>query len=443
MPKKAKNKIGLWTSTSLVVGNMIGAGVFLMPSALASYGAISLLGWVFSAIGALILAILFGKLSKMMPAGDGGPYAYTRKGFGDFPGFLVAWGYWISCWTTNATIAVSLVGALSLFIPILGTNPVLAVGTALAAVWGLTWVNTMGIREGGKVQVVTTVLKLVPLTLVAFGGLFFIRIEYFIPFNLSGSSTFAAITATAAMTIFAFQGVECATIPSGKVDNPEKTIPKATLIGTLITIVVYILGTISVMGLIPAADLQNSVTPFADAAVILWGDNARYWVGAGVVISAFGALNGWILIQGQVPYAIAKDKLFPQIFEKENKAGVPAAGILISSVLISLLVFMNYTKGLVAQFQFLVLLTTVMVLVPYLFSSASYLILLMETRLLNTRGWIAAMLLASGGFCFSLWAIAGSGQESVFWGFLMLLAGIPFYLWNTWKRHSQPKNKIL
>lgn len=440
MTKTTKGKIGLWTSTSLVVGNMIGAGVFLMPSALASYGGISLVGWLFSAAGALILAILFGRLSKIMPSGDGGPYAYTRKGFGDFPGFLVAWGYWISCWTTNATIAVSLVGALSLFIPVLGTNPVVAVATALGAVWSLSWINTMGIKAGGRVQLITTLLKLVPLALVAFGGLFFIRFDYFTPFNLSGSSSFAAITATAAMTIFAFQGVECATIPSGKVDNPEKTIPQATLIGTLITIVVYILGTISVMGVIPAADLQKSVTPFADAAVILWGDGARYWVGAGVVISAFGALNGWILIQGQVPYAIAKDKLFPKIFEKENKSGVPAAGILISSILISLLVFMNYTKGLVAQFQFLVLLTTVMVLVPYLFSSASYLILLMETRLLNTRGWIGAVLLTAGGFCFSLWAIAGSGQESVFWGFLMLLAGIPFYLWNLWRRQRQPKD---
>lgn len=431
----SSRKIGLWTSTSLVVGNMIGAGVFLMPSALASYGGISLLGWVFSAIGALFLALLFGRLSKMMPLGDGGPYAYTRKGFGDFPGFLVAWGYWISCWTTNATIAVSLVGALSVFIPVLGVNPVAAVITALSAVWLLTWVNALGVKEGGRVQLVTTLLKLIPLTLVAFGGLFFINIDNFFPFNISGTSDFAAITATAAMTIFAFQGVECATIPAGNVENPEVTISRATLIGTLITIVVYILSTVSVMGIIPAAELQKSVTPFADAAESIWGEGARYWVGAGVVISAFGALNGWILIQGQVPYAIAKDKLFPHIFEKKNKRGAPAFGIAISSVLISILVYMNYSKGLVEQFQFLVLLTTVMVLVPYLFSSVSYLMLLIEQKYLNARGWFSAIILSAGGFLFSIWAIAGSGEESVFWGFLMLLAGIPFYIWNSWKRN--------
>lgn len=427
-------KIGLWTSTSLVIGNMIGAGVFLMPSALASYGGISLLGWIFSAAGTIFLALLFGKLSKMMPTGDGGPYAYTRKGFGDFPGFLVAWGYWISCWTTNATIAVSLVGALSLFIPLLGVNPVAAVTTALAAIWGLTWINAMGIKEGGKVQLITTILKLVPITLIAFGGLLFIDFNNFMPFNISGVSNFAAISATAAMTIFAFQGVECATIPAGEVRNPETTIARATMIGTLVTIVVYILSTVSVMGIIPPDELQKSVTPFADAAEKIWGAGARYWIGAGVVVSAFGALNGWILIQGQVPYAIAKDKLFPHIFAAKNKRGTPAFGIAISSVLISVLVFMNYTKGLVEQFQFLVLLTTVMVLVPYLFSSASYLMLLMEEKYLDTKGWIRAIILATGGFSFSIWAIAGSGEESVFWGFLMLLAGVPFYMWNVWKK---------
>jgi APA family basic amino acid/polyamine antiporter len=422
-------KIGLWTSTSLVIGNMIGAGVFLMPSALASYGGISLIGWVFSAGGALFLALLYGKLSKKMPTGDGGPYAYTRKGFGDFPGFLVAWGYQVSTLATNATIAVSFVGAMSLFIPILGTSAIAAVLTALSSVWLLTWINTLGVRAGGKVQLVTTILKLAPLFLIAFGGLFFIKLEYFTPFNLSGVSSFQAITATAAMTLFAFLGIESATIPSGAVENPEKTIPRATLIGTLITTVVYVLGTFSVLGTVSPLELQTSVTPFADAAAVMFGENSKYWVGAGVAISAFGALNGWILIQGQIPFAIAKDKLFPSIFARQNKKGAPAMGIIISSVFVSLLVGMNYTKGLVEQFEFLVLLTTTTILVPYLFSAGSLIILYAEEKLLNTKGWINTIFIGMGAFLFSLWAIAGTGQESVFWGFLLLLASIPLYIW--------------
>ncbi|MEQ9591443.1 MAG: amino acid permease [Cyclobacteriaceae bacterium] len=432
--KASPKKIGLWTTTSLVVGNTIGAGVFLMPSALASYGGISLLGWLFSALGTIFIAIIFSKLSKMVPTGDGGPYAYTRAGFGDFPGFLVAWGYWLSCVATNATIAVSLVGAVSLFIPILATSSIAAVLSALGSIWILTWVNARGVQVGGRVQLVTTILKLVPLALVAFGGLFYVNLDFFLPFNISEVSDYAAITATAAMTIFAFQGIESGTVPAGEVKDPEKTISRATMIGTFIVITVYIFSTISVMGIIPAHLLQKSVTPFADAAELIWGTGARYWVGAGVVISALGALNGWILIQGQVPYAISKDKLFPHIFEKRNRHGAPALGIALSSILVSVLVYMNFSKGLVEQFQFLVLLTTVMVLVPYLFSSAAYILLMIENNHLGSRGWIRTIILSAGGFSFSIWAIAGAGDESVFWGFLMLLAGMPFYIWNVWKR---------
>jgi APA family basic amino acid/polyamine antiporter len=432
-----KNKLGLWTSTSLVVGNMIGAGVFLMPAALAAYGGISLLGWVFSTIGAFLLARVFSNLSKMMPLADGGPYAYSRRGLGDFAGFLVAWGYWISIWCTNAAIAVSLVSALSTFFPVLATNAFFAVITGLGAIWLLTWINTLGIVTSGILQLITTILKIVPLLLVAIGGLFFIRMENFLPFNAGGGSVFSAISTTATYTFFAFLGLECATIPSGSVANPEKTIPRATMLGIGITTVIYIISTISVMGMIPGNVLQHSITPFSDAAVIIWGSSARYWVSAGVAIAAFGALNGWILIQGQVPYAIAKDKLFPYVFSKENKKGVPVRGLIISSILASVLMVMNYTKGLVEQFKFLVLLTTLTVLIPYLFSTAAYIIIRLEDKYLKpARGWIGAIILASLAFIFSIWAVAGSGQEIVYWGFLLLLAGVPFYVIILWKKNS-------
>ena len=171
--QKTPNKLGIWTSTSLVVGNMIGAGVFLMPSTLANYGAISLVGWVISAVGALLLAKIFSNLSKLLPAVDGGPYAYSQKGLGDFAGFLVAWGYWISLWCTNAAIAVSLVSAMSTFFHILGNNAIVAVAAGLVAIWFLTWINTKGILASGKLQLITTILKVIPLILVAIAGLFF------------------------------------------------------------------------------------------------------------------------------------------------------------------------------------------------------------------------------------------------------------------------------
>lgn len=432
MPESSssKNKLGLWTSTSLVAGNMIGAGVFLMPAALAAYGSISILGWLFSAVGAFVLAKVFSNLSKLMPNADGGPYAYCYKAFGGFTGFLVAWGYWISIWCTNAAIAVSLVSALSTFFPVLATNAVAAVLTGLSAIWLLTWINTLGIVTSGKLQLITTCLKIIPLLLVAFGGLFFMHGENFTQFNTSGVSNFSALSATATLTFYAFLGLECATIPSVSVSNPEKTIPRATMLGTVIVTVIYIAGSISVMGMIPSNILQHSVTPFADAAVIIWGSNARYWVSAGVAIAAFGALNGWILIQGQIPSAIAKDKLFPAIFGKENKRGIPAAGIVISSVLVSVLIIMNYTKGLVEQFKFLILLSTFTVLLPYLLSAAAYIIIRKASKeYLSKNKWLHIIVLASLAFLFSLWAIAGAGQEIVYRGFIFLIAGTPFYVY--------------
>ncbi len=431
-----KNKLGLWTSTSLVTGNMIGAGVFLMPAALAAYGSISLIGWIFSSIGAFLLAKIFSHLSKMMPKADGGPYAYTREGLGDFAGFLVAWGYLISTWTTNAAIAVALVSALSTFFPALASSAIAAIATGLGTIWFLTWLNTLGIVTSGKFQLITTVLKIIPLLAIAFGGLFFIELENYIPFNASGSSDLTALTATTTLTFFAFLGIECATIPSGSVAHPVKTISRATMLGTLIATIIYILSSISVMGMIPAKELQHSVTPFADAAVLMWGSGASYLVSAGVAIAALGALNGFILIQGQVPYAISKDRLFPPVFSKKNKKGVPAMGIMIGSVLVSLLMAMNYTKGLADQFKFLILLSTLTVLVPYLFSTAAYIVIKVEKKYFK-GSWLQAIALASMAFLFSLWIVTGAGQETVYFGFILLMSGIPFYIWMLWKNKRQ------
>ena len=428
LEQKSPAKIGLLTSTSLVIGNMIGSGVFLLPAALAAYGGISLFGWIGSSLGAIVLALLFSRLSKMLKNTVGGPYAYTRDGLGDFAAFLVAWGYWISIWCTNAAITVAMVSYLTVFFPILETDPVVAIITGLSIIWFLTWVNTRGIKNAGYVQIITTILKIIPLIVVSFVGLFYVDFDNFTPFNMTGGSNFAAITATATLTLFAFLGLESATIPAGDIHEPEKTIPRATMIGTLVTILIYVVGSFAVMGMIPASVLKDSAAPFADAAAIMWGPNARYWIAGGAVISTFGALNGWILLQGQMPMAAARDKLFPGIFKKENSKKTPAHGIVISSILISALMIMNYQEGLTETFTFMALLTTLTVLVPYLFSASAYAVLLLQNKYWK-KDSISNLIIAGLAFIFSLWAILGSGAETVYWGFIAILAGIPFYVW--------------
>ncbi len=435
--QETKKQLGLWTSTSLVVGNMIGAGVFMMPAALAKFGGISLLGWVCSAIGAFLIAKVFAHLSKLLPAADGGPYAYSQKGLGDFAGFLVAWGYLVSVWCTNAAITVSFISAMSTFIPALAINPYLAIGVGLATIWFLSWINSLGILTSGILQLITTILKIVPIVLIGLVGLFYMQWNNFLPFNASGTSTIAAITATTTLTFFAFLGIECATIPSGSVANSATTVAKATTLGTLIATIVYILGTVSVMGMIPAVQLKNSVTPFADAAVLIWGQGAKYWVSAGVAISAFGALNGYILIQGQMPYAVAKDQLFPQIFTRKNDKGVPVYGIVISSIFVSAFMAMNYTKGLVEQFQFLILLTTSTILIPYIFCTASYLLIRLRVAGITKNIFTGAIVLATLTFLFCIWIMLGLGYETVFWGFVLTMSSVPIYVYAIWKRDQK------
>ena len=431
-------KLGIWTSTSLVVGSMIGAGVFMVPAAMASYGSVSLLGWIFSAIGAFFLARVFSRLSAMVPKSTGGPYAYTHSGFGDFAGFLVAWGYYICVITANAAITISFVSAMSTFFPVLRESAVAAVGTGLCAIWFLAWINMRGVPASGKVQLITTILKLTPLIIISVGGLFFIRLENFHPFNSSGGSVYDAINGSATIALFSFVGVECATIPADSIENSGKTISRATMLGLFICTLVYLLGSISIMGIIPPAQLKHSVTPYADAAVIMFGSNARYWASGGAAIAAFGALNGWTLVQGKLPYAIAKDKLFPAIFGRQNKKGAPYIGIVISSTFVSLFMMMNYTKGMVEQFKFLILLSTLTTLVPYLFCAAAYVIIRLKVK--QSKGLYTAIFVGTMAFAYSIWAVAGSGQSTVYWGFLLLMAGIPFYVWIAYKKNREVDN---
>ena len=405
---------------------MIGSGVFLLPASLAVYGGISVFGWLVSSIGALLIAKVFSTLSRHFPRA-GGAYAYTRMGFGDFPAFLVTWGYWISICATNAAITVALMSYLTVFFPSLSGNASLSIGIGLGLIWLLTWVNNRGVPTASWVQLITTILKITPLILIALVGLFYIEPAHFTPLNISEESNSSAIIATATLTLFAYLGIECASIPADNIDNPSVTIPKATNWGTWAAILIYILGSVAVMGIIPPETLQVSEAPFADAAAVMWGETGRYIVAIGAIISTFGALNGWILMQGQVPLAAARDGLFPDIFSKLNKHGSPASGIIFSSIIVSILMVMNYSKSFIRAFEFMILLATLTCLIPYLFSTATYLLFMIQPKQYakNKFTWIIGVL----GFLFSMMAVVGSGQEVVFWGFLLLMSGLPFYVW--------------
>jgi APA family basic amino acid/polyamine antiporter len=419
--------------TALVVGNMIGSGVFLLPASLAALGSVSIFGWALTGAGAILLALVFANLGRSMPR-TGGPYAYARSAFGDFVGFQTAWGYWIAVWAGNAAIAVAFVGYLGYFFPGVVANGLSAALAAIAAIWLLTLVNIAGVREGGQVQLITTILKFVPLAIIGLVGIFFIKGSNFGAFAPTG--VLPGITSAAALTLWAFIGLESATVPAEEVKDPERNIPRATIIGTLLATGVYVLATIAIMGIIPSADLAKSTSPFADAAQAIFGSWGGSAIALVAMISAFGALNGWILLQGRVPLAAAQDGLFPKAFAKvHGKRGTPVFGLVVSSILVSGLMLMNYNQSLVAQFSFVILLATLTTLVPYAYSAAAQAVLwIREPERFSGRSFARDTIVATLAFAYSVWAIIGSGTDVIAKGFILLTLGIPVYVFLKWRQ---------
>jgi basic amino acid/polyamine antiporter, APA family len=434
--QQKQQKLGLWMLTALVAGNMIGSGIFLLPASLAEYGSISLVSWGFTACGALLIALVFAKLGNVMPR-IGGPYAYCREAFGDFVGFQMAYNYWIALWVGNAAIAVALTGYLGFFFPVLTKNAELTCFVSISLVWAITFINVIGVHHAGLFQLLTTILKLIPLLIIALLGIFYIHPHYLADFNLTGKSNLAALSSSATLTLWSFIGLESASVPADHVDNPSYNIPRATILGVLIATAVYIISSIAVMGSMPLSQLAHSNAPYADAAYRMFGPVGSIIVAIGAVVSCLGALNGWILLQGQIPLAAAQDKLFPLFFEKRSANGTPVVGLVISSVLITLLLLLTLSQSLVKQFTIIILLATLASLIPYFLTTMAELVLFFKyPGLFKARKFIGSAIIALFAGLYSFWAIIGSGEKTVFYGTLLLLSSVPVYVWMKWHAFS-------
>ncbi|WP_331768045.1 amino acid permease [Embleya sp. NBC_00896] len=437
----AGHRFGLPTATALVIGSVIGTGVFALPTALAPYGPISLVAFVLVTIGALALAVTFGALSKRVP-GSGGPYLYARDAFGEFGGFLNAWSYWITAWVGNAAIVVAWVGYVEVFWNTDHTK-VWSIALALVGLWLPAVVNLSGLRNMAITQVVTTVLKFVPLLFMATIGLLFIKAHNFGPFNASGTSAGSAISAAAAIALFSYLGIETATVAAGRVRDPERNVARATVLGTIGCALVYILGTLTVFGTVSNAALQKSSAPFTDSAnAIFGGEWAGDTVAIAAIVSGLGALIGWTMIVAEMPMAAAKDRLFPAAFARTRR-GIPAFGIVASTALASVLTVVSYTR-FDKVFTTLVLLSVLTAVVPYIFSAAAQLYWLV-TRGRQTR-WphlIRDCGVSALALVFSFWSLAGSGYQAVYYGMFVVLLGLPVYIWLKTERHEFGETPIV
>ena len=425
MDKIKNEKLNLIQSISLVIGNMIGVGIFMLPASLSEYGSISIFGWILSGFMALIIANIFRNISINFK-GKSNAIDYLETIFGDFVGFFVVWGYWISILLVNASIAIAITSYSSVFLDI-DDKSEFAIPMSIFIVILIAIINYNGIKNTGNFQLITTLLKIIPLFTTIILGFYFFDLNNFFPINLSLETNFKAITITTTLTFFAFLGIESSSIPSDRISNPNKNIPRSTMIGTIITVFIYIFTMIAMIGIMHPNEIHLSSAPFADATGVILGENGKKIIAIFAIISGLGCLNGWTLLQIEIPKNLSNKGLLGKRFSKLNSNGVPYQTLIFSTIIVSILISINYTKSLTNIFTFLILTSTFCSLMLYLFISISEIIMNFKK---NSYDKVSIQLLRGVlSLFFVLWLIIGVGTESIISGIVLLSFCIPIYIY--------------
>ena len=437
MDKKA---LSLPILVSLVIGNMIGTGIYILPAFLAQYGTLSLVSWVYTSLGAMLLALIFTRLNKRFPL-TGGPYIYCRNAFGELTGFIVACTYWIGCMASIAGVTIASVGYLGFIFPSLDANqasyqPLTALILELIFVWLFTAINLIGIHTAGVVQLILTIIKLAPLLIITILGISKIHpanLTYFLP---QGVSHYTAISSGAALTFWAFIGLESATLPAENTQG-YRHIYLATIFGTLVTALIYIASTFVLMGILPSSSLQQSQFPFAEAGILMFGADAAIIIAVCAVFSGLGTLNATILVQGQIIFAAARDHLFPKRFAVLTKHDVPFAAQLLSAIIVSILIIATMQPKLLSQFNNIALLAATLALITYLISALAELKFILSAassfqRFLFQRATVLTLL----AIAYSIWMLASITHIIILGCIIIILCCIPIYFLITRMKHT-------
>jgi len=405
-------RLGSWMSMAMVVGTMIGSGIYLLPATLAPFGPNIILAFAVTIAGTMCLAVAFARLSARIP---GGPFAYVQSAFGETPAFLTLWSYLISQWTGVAAVAVAVAGAIGFVLPAAGSGIGLSI-VALGTILILTLVNLTGARSAGWVQLVATLIKIIPLfavvllVAVRFGAGEPVEPLAAMPIGVAG------ITAAAALMLFSLTGFESATVVANVTEDSTRTVPKATILGTGFTGLIYLAATIATLLLLPSAIAAKSGAPFADAISPILGSGAGALVAVIAAISAFGTCNALLLLSAEVGRSIAGANDLPPLFRRTNAAGAPTGSLLVGATVASLLVLASSTEGFVQVYIFIALVSTVASLVLYAVCAAAA---------LKLKAMGGATIVAILALVYSLAMFVGAGWEATRWGIALALAGLP------------------
>ena len=421
-----RRKFGLWLATALVVGNIIGSAIFMLPASLAPFGWNAVSAWLVTVAGAMCLAWVFAQLARYLPDA-GGSFGFMDLALGRSVAFLGAWGYIVSMYAGNAAITIAGVSYLTRLVPPLGASPAAPPLAALASIWLLTLVNLRGLRAAGSVQLVSSIVKLLPFGAViglAVWRYFGSAVSPLAPVHAT-SFSFAGTSGALGLTLYAMLGLESAAVPADAVDRPARTVPLATMIGTGVCAIISIVATCAVALMLPADTVAASKAPISDFIALSWGSVASTFVSLCAVVSCFGCLNGWLLLCGELPADMARHGALPRWFGLRNRAASPVRSLLLGSTITTLLTLLAYTKSGVAAYNFAALLATATNLLLYLFCTVAVIVFMRRGRVPLSAGLSIA---AGAALLFVLWAFYGSGWEALAWGAVLVAVGWPLFV---------------
>lgn len=453
-----QQKIGFWILTSLVVGNMVGSGIFMLPRSLAEAASPAgvILAWLFTGLGVLFVTLVFGNLGKRKPDLNGGPQIYAKELFkkdstaAHLSGFMATWGYWIGNLAGNIAIITTFAGYLSTFFPVMTSQAeflaigsfTLKVGNFLTFVvctillWATHFLVLRGIEGAGKLNFMATAAKVIGFVVFIIIGLTAFQSSYVTPLvaekiNEVGQSVglLAQVNTAAVVTLWAFIGVESAVVFSSKAKK-QSDVKRATILGLMIALGIYIGISVLVMGLLPQEQLVNSDKPLIDAIVTVMGPIGGKLLAALGMISLLGSTIGWIMLSAEVPSAAAKQGLFIPRFMEENSNGIPVFSLVFTNILGQLFIFSTVSNSISQAFDFVIYIATLSYLVPYMISSAFQLKLVItgetyedgKNRITDAIIGVIACLYSSYVM------LAGTADIKTFvFGMLLLASGILFY----------------
>ncbi|MBO9128814.1 amino acid permease [Bacillus sp. 165] len=467
-------KWGVWFLTAFVVGNMVGGGIFMLPANLAQvsspFGAT--LAWLTTGLGVFMMALVFGNLAIRRPDLKAGPQSYAQALFispktGNIAGYSMAWGYWAANWAATASVIISFAGYLSTFFPIMQSPAVLIqlgsfelqLGKLITfmicsiMLWGIQIILSKSIENAGTMNFLATITKI-----IGFGLFIVLAMFIFDASNLGNGSTFidqsgnsislgGQMNGAVISALWAFIGIESAVMLSNRAKS-QKDVKKATILGLLIAMLIYVGITLLTMGALSQSELRESQKPLVDALEGILGNTGSSIMAALALISLFGSTVGWILVSSEVPYQAAKINLFPALFAKTNQSGSPVHSLTLTNIMTQIFLFATISGTVMQAYNFAIVVATLAYLIPYLVSAVYQLKLVITGETYDTIKGSRKIdgIVTTLALLYSIWVIktGTSDLKTFLLGIGLFILGLllyPFIMKKTSQSYSQPESR--